>query len=76
MGMHSVSQSSAEFVISEVTKSTIPTCWDDPTHASVLHSPLVSVFNGLGNQTQERGDEKPLTTFLLTVNFKMSDDMR
>ncbi|CAB3991482.1 Hypothetical predicted protein [Paramuricea clavata] len=76
MGMHMVSQSSGEFIISDLTKSTIPLCWDDPTHPSILRSPLVSVFNGHGSQTQERGDEKPLTTFLLAINFELKGDMR
>ena len=76
MGMQIVSQSSGKFIVTDLTKSTIPLCWDDPTHPSILRQPLVSVFNGLGNQTQGRGNEKPLTSFLLTINFKMDDDMR
>jgi hypothetical protein len=76
MGLQTVSQSSGEFIVSDLTKTTLPLCWDDPTHPSILRQPLVSVFNGLGNQTQGRGNEKPLTSFLLTINFKMDDDMR
>ena len=76
MGMQMVSQSSGEFIVSDVTKTTFPLCWDDPTHRNILRTPLVSVFNGLGNQTQGRGNEKPMTSFLLTMNFEMDDDMR
>jgi hypothetical protein len=76
MGMHMVSQSSGEFVASDLSKTTIPLSWDDPTHPSLLRQPLVSAFNGLGSQTKLRGNEIPLTSFLLTINFKMDDDMR
>ena len=76
IGMHKVSQSSGEFVVSFLKRTTFPLGWDDPTHQSSTRRPLVSVFNGLGNQTQERGSETPRTSFLLTVNFKMEDDMR
>ena len=76
IGMQMVSQSSGQFVVSDLTRSSIPLSWDDPTHPSILRTPLVSVFEGIGNQTQERGSEKPLTTFLLTVNFKLDDDLR
>ena len=69
IGMQMVSQSSGQFVVSDLTRSSIPLSWDDPTHPSILRTPLVSVFEGIGNQTQERG--KPLTTFLLTVNFNL-----
>ena len=74
--MHMVSQSSGEFVCSDLAKSTIPLSWDDPTHPTILRQPLVSVFNGIGNQTKGRGNERPLTSFLLTINFKTDDDMR
>jgi hypothetical protein len=76
IGMHKVSQSSGEFVVSFLKRTTFPLGWDDPTHQSSTRRPLVSVFNGLGNQTQERGSETPRASFLLTVNFKMEDDMR
>ncbi|CAB4011282.1 Hypothetical predicted protein [Paramuricea clavata] len=76
MGMHMVSQSSGEFVASDLSKRTIPLSWDDPTHPSLLRQPFVSAFNGLGSQTKLRGNEIPLTSFLLTINFKMDDDMR
>lgn len=76
IGMQMVSQSSGEFIVSDLTKTTIPLCWDDPTHPSILRQPLVSVFNGLGNQTHGRGNERPKTSFLLTVNFKLDDDLR
>ena len=35
IGMHMVSQSSGQFV-SDLTNTTIPVCWDDPTHTSHL----------------------------------------
>jgi hypothetical protein len=76
MGMNIVSQSSGEFVVSNLTVTTIPVCWDDPTYATCVRQPLMAVFNGLGNQTQARGDEKPKTSFLLTVNFTLDDDLR
>ena len=71
-----VSQSSGEFIVSGLVNMTIPLCWDDPALPSMVRQPLVSVFDGLGSQTQLRGNEKPLTSFLLTVNFKLDDDMR
>ena len=76
LGLHVVSQSSGEYVCSALTKTTIPLSWDDPTHASLVNKPLMSVFNGHGQQTVGRGNEKPLTSFILTINFKMDDDMR
>ncbi|CAB3985928.1 Hypothetical predicted protein [Paramuricea clavata] len=75
-GMHMISQSSGEFVVSGLVNTTIPLCWDDPALPSMVSQPLVAVFNGLGSQTQQRGCEKPLTSFLLTVNFKLDSDMR
>ena len=71
-----MSQSSAEFVGSDLANTTIPLCWDDPTHPSALRQSLVSAFNGIGNQTKGHGNERPLTSFLLTINFEMDDDMR
>ena len=76
LGMHQVSQSSGELVVSHLKRTTFPLGWDDPTHQSSTRRALVSVFNGLGNQMQERGSETPRTPFLLAVNFKMEDDMR
>ena len=76
MGMHKVLQLSGEFIVSFLKRTSFPLGWDDPTHQSSTHRPLVSVFNGFGNQMQERGSETPCTSFLLTVNFKMEDDMR
>ena len=75
-GLHVVSQSSGEYVCSALTKTTVPLSWDDPSHASLVNKPLMAVFNGHGQQTVERGNEKPLTSFILTINFKMDDDMR
>ena len=74
--MRLILQSSGEFVVSGLVNTTIPLCWDDPTLPSMVRQPLVAVFDGLGSQTQVRGNEKPLTSFLLTVNFKLDDDMR
>ena len=76
LGLHVVSQLSGEYVCSALTKTTIPLSWDDPTHASLVNKPLMTVFNGHGQQTVGRGNEKPLTSFILTINFKMDDDMR
>ena len=76
IGMQMVSQSSGEFIVSDLTKATIPLFWDDPTHPSILRQSLVSVFNGLRNQTHGRGNEIPKTSLLLTVNFKLDDDLR
>ena len=75
-GMRLISQSSGEFVVSGLVNTTIPLCWDDPTMPSMVRQPLVAVFDGLGSQTQVRGNEKPSTLFLLTVNIKLDDDMR
>lgn len=76
VGMRTVSQSSSESVISDLTKTTFPLGWDDPTFAHTVRSPLAAVFNGCGNQTQARGNEKPITAFILTCNFEMDGDMR
>ena len=76
LGLHRVSQSSSEYVVTELTKTTVPLSWDDPTLPSLVTRPLMCVFNGLGNQTHERGHEEPQTTFLLTVNFTLTNDMR
>ncbi len=74
--MHVVSQSTGEFIVSGLVNTTIPWCWDDPITPSLLRTPLVSVFDGIGSQTQRRGEEQPLTSFILTVNFKLDDDLR
>lgn len=71
-----LSQSSGESVSLELIKSTFPVFWDDPTYQSTLKSVLVSTFQGGGKQTKSGGDEIPQTTFLLSVNFNMADDMR
>ena len=76
MGMHIVSQSSGKFMMSDLTTTMIPVCWDYPTFPSCTRQPLMSVFNGLGNQTQARGNEKPKMSFLLTVNFTLDDYLR
>lgn len=66
-----LSQSSGESVASELVKSTLPVCWDDPSHPNTLKNVLVSTFQGGGKQTKTGGNEVPRTTFLLTVNFKI-----
>ncbi len=75
-GMHLVLQSTGEFIVpglvntSQVLESLgvgIPWCWDDPIMPSLLWTPLVSVFDGIGSQTQRRREEQPLTSFILTV---------
>lgn len=71
-----LSQSSGESVSSELVKSTLPVYWDDPAHAHTLKKVLVSTFQGGGKQTKASGNEIPLTTFLITVNFTLDDDMR
>ena len=76
LGLHVVCQSSPEYVLTAMAKTSMPLCWGDPTHPSMLKKPLVSVYNGIGTQTHERGYEKPETTFLLTVNYKLDNSMR
>ena len=71
-----LSQSSGESVMSELVKSSFPVYWDDPTHPTTLRKVLVSTFQGGGKQTKGGGNELPLTTFLMTVNFTLDDDMR
>jgi len=76
IGGNYLSQSSGEYVMSELVKSSFPVYWDDPAHASNLRKVLVSTFQGGGKQTKGGGHELPLTTFLMTVNFSLDDDMR
>ena len=71
-----LSQSSGESVSMELIRSSLPVFWDDPTYQSTLKSDLVSTFQGGGKQTKCGGNEIPQTTFLLTVNFNLADDMR
>lgn len=71
-----LSQSSGESVASELVKSTLPVCWDDRSHPNTLTNVLVSTFQGGGKQTKTGGNEVPRTTFLLTVNFKLDNDLR
>ena len=76
LGLNMVSQSSSEYVVSKLMKTTIPLCWDDPTHSTLVKKPLVCVFDGIGTQTHDRGHEVPQTFLLLTVNFRLEDDKR
>ena len=71
-----LSQSSGESVSTELIRSTLPVYWDDPAHPKTLKKVLVSTFQGGGKQTKTSGNEVPLTTFLITVNFSLDDDMR
>ena len=71
-----LSQSSGESVMSELVKSSFPVYWDDPAHAKTLRKVLVSTFQGGGKQTKGGGNELPLTTFLMTVNFSFDEDLR
>ena len=71
-----ISQSSGESVASELVKSTLPVYWDDPSHATTVKKLLVATFQGGGKQTKASGSEVPHSTFLLTVNFSLADDMR
>ena len=70
-----LSQSSAESVATELVRSTLPVYWDDPARPKTFKKVLVSTFLGGGKQTKTSGDEVPLTTFLITVNFTLDDDM-
>lgn len=71
-----ISQSSGESVMSELVKSSFPVYWDDPAHPNTLKKVLVSTFQGGGKQTKGGGNELPLTTFVMTVNFTLDEDMR
>jgi hypothetical protein len=71
-----LSQSSGESVSSDLVRSLLPVFWHDPTYQSSLKSILVSTFQAGGKQTKSGGNEFPQTTFLLTVNFNLADDMR
>ena len=75
-GMQILSQASGKFVTTSLTNSTFPLCWDGPTNNSIIRQPLSGIFHGLGNQRHGRGDERPLTSFILTVDFKMKLDKR
>ncbi|CAB4034689.1 Hypothetical predicted protein, partial [Paramuricea clavata] len=71
-----ISQTSGESLSAELTKTSVPVCWDDPTHPTTLKKILVSTFQRGGRQTKQGGTELPETLFLLTVNFTLDDDMR
>lgn len=71
-----MSQSTSETVASELIRSTFPVYWDDPQNPKTVQKVLVSTFQGAGKQTKGSGNELPITTFLLTVNFTLDDDMR
>ncbi len=76
LGGKYLSQSSGESVSSDLVRSSLPVFWDDPTYQSSLKSILVSTLQAGGKQTKSGGNEIPQTTFLLTVNFNLADDMR
>jgi len=71
-----LSQSTPEIVTSELMKSTFPIYWDDPSHAKMLQKVLVATFQGVGKQTKGSGNELPVTSFLLAVNFTLDEDIR
>lgn len=71
-----LSQSCGESVMSELVKSSFPVYSDDPAHPTTLSKVLVSTFQGEGKQMKGGGNELPMTTFLMTVNFTLDDDMR
>ena len=70
------SAESAESVATELVRSRLPVYWDKPAHPKTLKKVLVSKFQGGGKQSKTSGNEVPLTTFLITVNFTLDDDMR
>ena len=76
LGGSFVSQSSGESVSMELMKSSLPVYWDDPAYPNTLKKVLVSTFQGFGKQTKGGGNELPKTTFLLTANFSLADDLR
>jgi len=76
LGGSFMSQCSGESVSLELVRSTLPVYWDDPSHPNTLKKVLVSTFQGGGKQTKGGGSETPLSTFLLTVNFTLDDDLR
>lgn len=76
LGGSLVSQSTGDSVIAELVKSSFPVFWDDPSHPNSLKKVLVSTFQGGGKQTKGGGPEVPLTTFVMTVNFSLDEDMR
>lgn len=76
LGGSLVSQSSGDSVIAELVKRSFPVFWDDPAHPNTLKKVLVSTFQGGGKQTKGGGAEIPLTTFVMTVNFTLDEDMR
>ena len=76
LGGSLVSQSTGDSVIAELVKSSFPVFWDDPSHPNSLKKVLVSTFQGGGKQIKGGGAEVPLTTFVMTVNFSLDEDMR
>lgn len=71
-----ISQSSGESIMSKLVKSSYPVYWDDPTHPNTLRKVHVSTLQGGGKQTKGGGHELPRTTFIMTVNFTLDEDMR
>lgn len=55
-------------------RSTFLVYWEDPQNPKAVQKVLVSTFQGAGKQTKGSGNELPITTFLLTVNFTFDDD--
>lgn len=68
-----ISLTSSESISTELMKSTIPICWDDPKFPSTVSKALVATFQRGGKQTKSGGIELPETTFILSVNFTLED---
>jgi hypothetical protein len=76
LGGKLISQTSGESLSADLMKTTVPVSWDDPTHPNTVKKVLVSTFQRGGRQTKQFGTELPETSFLLTVNFTLDDDIR
>ena len=68
-----ISLTSSESISTELMKSTIPICWDDPKFPSTVSKALVATFQRGGKQTKSGGIELPETTFISSVNFTLED---
>ena len=67
---------SGESGSTKLIRSTLPVYWDDAAHAKTLKKVLVSTLQGSGKRTKSSGNEVPLTTFLISVNFSLDDVLR
>ena len=66
-----VSQSSGKQI-----KSTFPLYWDNLAHPKTVKKVHVMTFQGGRKQTKGSGNKLALTTFVMTVNFSLDEDMR